>query len=76
MLENDYLDMCNQLKEEFDVKDKELTMIKEKYNDLLKSFISVYGYIRILDNADEEDKANMIETLRSYCSERFDEIFL
>lgn len=75
MLENEYLDMCNQLKEEFDKKDKELIKLREKYEDVFKCFISVYGFIRIIDNCDELDREQYIETLRSYCSERFDEFF-
>ena len=75
MLENEYLEMCNQLKEEFDKKDKELQELQKKYNEILKSFLSCYGFIRILDNADEEDKNGLIEILRGYCSQRLEEYF-
>ncbi len=75
MLENDYLEMCNQLKEEFDVKDRELQEFKNKYNEILKVFLSCYGFIRILDNANDDDKDGLIEILRSYCSERMEEFF-
>lgn len=75
MLENEYLELCNQLKNEFDSKDKELNELKEKYNEVFKCFLSVYGFIRIIDNCDEMERDSYIETLRSYCSERFDEFF-
>jgi hypothetical protein len=75
MLENEYLELSNQLKEEFDKKDRQLIKLQEKHDEVLKCFLSVYGFIRVLDNCDEMDKDNYIETLRSYCSERFDEFF-
>ena len=76
MLEGEYLELTNQLKEEFDKKDKELEKVKEKHIDLLKHFLSVYGFIRIIDTADPSDKDLLIEVLREFLSNIFDNIIM
>jgi hypothetical protein len=53
MLEQEYLELVNQLKESFDKKEKEVENIKENYFNLFKSLISVYGVMRIIDDANE-----------------------
>tara|TARA_Y100000114_G_scaffold132464_1_gene131241 strand:- start:1196 stop:1447 length:252 start_codon:yes stop_codon:yes gene_type:complete len=68
MLEQEYLELVNQLKESFDKKEKEVEIIKENYFALFKSLISVYGVIRIIDDANEEDKPVLIEIIREYLS--------
>ena len=69
MLEQEYLELTNQLKEEFDKKDKQLEDLKEKHFNLFKSLISVYGMVRIIDQADIEDHEALLDILRSYLSE-------
>jgi DNA repair exonuclease SbcCD ATPase subunit len=69
MLEGEYLEMVNQLKTEFDKKDKELQDLKEKHIEVFKNLISVYGYVRIMDDAAHEDIGGLMEILRSYLSE-------
>jgi hypothetical protein len=69
MLEQEYLELTNQLKEEFDKKDKEMEELKEKHFTLFKSLISVYGMIRMIDIADDEDKEPLLEILRGYLSD-------
>ena len=68
MLEQEYLELVNQLKESFDKKEKEVENIKENYFNLFKSLISVYGVMRIIDDANEEDKPVLIEIVREYLS--------
>jgi hypothetical protein len=75
MLEGEYLEMVNQLKSEFDKKEAELNVIKERNTDLLKIFISCYGFIRVIDSVgDPLEKDGMLEIMRGYLSDRFDEI--
>ena len=69
MLEQEYLELTNQLKEEFDKKDKELDELKDKHFTLFKSLISVYGMVRMIDIADDEDKEALLEILRGYLSD-------
>jgi hypothetical protein len=69
MLEGEYLEMVNQLKTEFDKKDKELQDLKERHIEVFKNLISVYGYIRVMDEASHEDIGGLIEILRSYLSD-------
>lgn len=68
MLEQEYLELVNQLKESFDKKEKEVENIKENYFNLFKSLISVYGVMRIIDDATEEDRPVLIEIVREYLS--------
>ena len=75
MLEGEYLEMVNHLKEKFDEKDKEVEKVKERYKDVVKDFLSVYGYVRLIDMADDMEREGLIELLRGFLSERFDEIF-
>lgn len=81
MIEGEYLELVNQLKEDFDKKDKEVLRIKEENTRLKKELMSIYGYIRILDymadstfDMDFELKG-LIDVLRSYTSNLFDELF-
>lgn len=77
MLEGEYLEMANQLKEEFDKKDEELKEAKQKYSDMVRIFISIYGFIRITDGVtDPMEKDGLLEILRGYLSDRFDDIIL
>ena len=78
MLEQEYLELVNQLKENFDTKEKEIEKIKEENIELKKNLMSVYGYIRILDfianriDLDVELQ-NMIDVLRSFLSDVYDD---
>lgn len=76
MLEQEYIELTNQLKEQFDEKDKQVEKIKEKHINLLKNFLSVYGFIRIIDTAEPDEKDLMIEVLREFLSHIFDNIIL
>ena len=73
--ENDYLEMTNHLKSIYDIKEKELSIVKEDNLDLKKVVMSCYGCIRLLDqnyhNILLDDSCNqlIIESLRSYLSD-------
>jgi|TARA_R110001592_G_scaffold313428_1_gene588822 hypothetical protein len=73
--ENDYLEMTNHLKSIYDIKEKELSNVKEDNLDFKKVIMSCYGCIRLLDqnyhNILLDDSCNqlIIESLRSYLSD-------
>lgn len=81
MTEGEYLEMVNQLKESFDEKDKEMIKMNKENEELKKNLISVYGYIRILDyiasssNEIDFELKGMIDILRSFLSDIYDEYF-
>ena len=77
MLEGEYLELCDQLKEKYDLMEKENEKIKQQQETLLKELISCYGMIRIIDNLTEQSFIDahvktMIEILRSHLSDIFD----
>ena len=80
MLEGEYLEMVNDLRDRFEEKDKEMEKIKEQNSRLKKDLISAFGFVRILDyfscevhDVDYEIKS-LIDVLRSYLSSTYDEI--
>ena len=80
MLEGEYLELVDDLKKRFDEKEKEMEAIKEENNELKKVFISAYGFIRIIDYFSENGDIDlqvkeMIESLRTYLSNTFDNLF-
>lgn len=81
MLENEYLELSNQLKEKFDENEKLMTRLKKENETLKKDLMSVYGYIRILDSFAENtmeldmEIKGLIEILRAYLSDNFDYYF-
>tara|TARA_S200002703_G_scaffold65493_1_gene56566 strand:- start:461 stop:712 length:252 start_codon:yes stop_codon:yes gene_type:complete len=80
MLEQEYLELSNQLKEEFDKKDAEMEELKRNTHQIRKTLISAYGFVRILDimsRGTEMDMeiSMMIGMLRSYLSDEFDNFF-
>tara|TARA_R100001440_G_scaffold47100_1_gene66895 strand:- start:752 stop:994 length:243 start_codon:yes stop_codon:yes gene_type:complete len=80
MLEQEYLELVNQLKEQFDEKENEVKSIKEENENLKKIFISAYGFIRIIDNMATDtdidfEVKSMIDVLRGYLSNEYDDLF-
>ena len=69
MLEQEYLELTNQLKEVFDKKDKQLEELKEKHSDLTKALVSAYGMVRIIDICGDDDTEALLDILRGYLSE-------
>ncbi len=81
MNEGEYLDLCNQLKELNDERDKETKEMKEKLNQYKKELITIYGFIRQISNMIDPNEMEMeisilIEILRSKCSELIEEEIL
>ena len=77
MLEQEYLELTNQLKESFDEKDREVEEIKEKLTDMKKIFISAYGFVRVMSEIEDwSEKEALLQLLRSYLSEHFENIFI
>jgi len=77
MLEQEYLELTNQLKESFDEKDREVEQIQEKLTEMKKIFISAYGFVRVMSEVDDwSEKEALIQLLRSYLSEHFENIFI
>jgi hypothetical protein len=77
MLEQEYLELTNQLKESFDEKDREVEEIKEKLTDMKKIFISAYGFVRVMSEVEDwSEKEALLQLLRSYLSEHFENIFI
>jgi len=80
MLENEYLELCNDLKEKFEEKEKELEKLKEEKKELMKNLFGIYGYLRIsMENEtlgfnEDEDLLNQLHLLRNYLSNLFDEL--
>lgn len=80
MLEQEYLELVNQLKDQFEEKEKIMDRLKEQNEELKKIIISAYGFVRIMDyfasdtEMDFEIKG-MIDILRGYLSNEYDEIF-
>ena len=80
MLEGEYLELVNQLKEQFDIKEKEVTKMQDQIAELKKCIISAYGFIRIIDMVSEHaeldyEVKNMIEILRTFLSDSYDNFF-
>ena len=81
MLENEYLELCNDLKEKFEEKEKELDKMKEEKRELMKNLFGIYGYLRIsMENEimvlnENEDLLEQLHLLRNYLSNLFDEFF-
>jgi hypothetical protein len=79
MLEGEYLELVNDLKARFEEKDSEVKKVLERNEQLQKTILSCYGFIRIMDfmasnsDIDFEVKA-MIDILRSYLSDEYDNI--
>jgi len=81
MLENEYLELCNDLKEKFEVKEKEVEKLKEEKKELMKNLFGIYGYLRIsMENEmiglnEDEDLLNQLHLLRNFLSNFFDDVF-
>ena len=79
MLEGEYLELVNDLKTRFEEKDAEVQKVIEKNEQLEKVVISCYGFIRIMDYLASDTEIDfeikgMIDILRSYLSNEYDQI--
>ena len=75
MLEGEYLELVNHLKETFNEKDRENKKLKDDLNEMKKIFFTCYGMTRVIDGLPCCDKGEMVEVLRGYLSNVYDNIF-
>jgi len=82
MLEGEYLELCEDLKNKYEEKEKELEKMKEEKKELMKVIYGVYGFLRInMENEimglnESGDLIDQLNLLRTYLSTFFDENFL
>ena len=79
MLEGEYLELVQDLKDKFDEKDREVKEVNDKYDNLKKDFLSAYGFIRVIDNLTstgfiDVELIELIQILRSFLSDVYDEL--
>jgi hypothetical protein len=78
--DNQYLIEMNEMKEMYEKKEQEINKYKTENYRLKKDLMSCYGMIRILDSQfnngefSGDEIKNIIEFLRSYLSNVFDDI--
>ena len=78
MLEQQYLELCDQLRTTYDEKEIEIEQLKNKNEELKKSLISCYGFIRVMDFIVDEDDVSLelrtlIDVFRGYLSDMYDD---
>jgi hypothetical protein len=78
MLEGEYLELVNQLKEQHEEKNREVDKIKEQFKDCKKALMSAFGMVRVLDEMlrgteVEEEIVILVSVLRTFLSYRYDE---
>ena len=70
MNEGEYLELCNNLKNLFNEKEKERTEYIKKYNNLYKVVCVIYGLIRVYQqNDDDLSFQHLIDEIRGICSQ-------
>lgn len=70
MNEGEYLDLCNNLKDIFDQKEKQRIEYIKKYNNLYKVVCIIYGLIRTYQEmGDSLEYQHLIDEIRGICSE-------
>ena len=79
MLEQEYLEMVNQLKDKYDEITDKLDRIELQELDMKKDFISCYGVVRMLDNlisnshiGYDNEVVTIVEVLRGLLSNYMD----
>lgn len=79
MLEGEYLDLVKQLKDKYDEIEAKLESIETREKDLIKDFISAYGFVRILDHlidinpiGYDVEVVTLVECLRGFLSDSMD----
>jgi len=77
----EYVDLCNQLKELNDKREKEVIEIKQQLLEFKKFAITCYGLIRIITVLIEESIGDLqinsiCDAFRSFCSQFIDENIL
>ena len=79
MLEGEYLELTNQLKEKYDEIEAKLESIERRDKELRKDFISAYGIARLLDHlidinpvGYDNEVVVLVECLRGFLSDSID----
>ena len=79
MLEGEYLELSNQLKEKFDEVEQKLQSIERREKELIKDFMTAYGIARLLDQLIDMNPVGydveivtLVECLRGFLSESID----
>ena len=80
MLEGDYLDLANQLKDKYDEVEKKLESIERREKQLIKDFMTAYGVVRLLDHlidinpiGYDVEVVTLVESLRGFLSNSIDD---
>ncbi len=81
MLEGEYLELCNQLKEKYEKNQLEQNKLQVKCDQYIKELITCYGIIRMIDIFAEEtfidlQVKTLIEMLRTHLSNFFDDYYI
>ncbi len=81
MLEGEYLELCNQLKDQYEKNQLEKNKLQVKCDEYIKELITCYGIIRIIDIFAEEtfidiQVKNLIEMLRTHLSNFFEHYYI
>jgi len=79
MLEGEYLELSNQLKEKFDEVEQKLQSIERREKELIKDFMTAYGIARLLDQLIDMNPVGydveivtLVECLRGFLSDSID----
>jgi len=79
MLEGEYLELTNQLKEKYDEIEAKLESIERRDKEIRKDFITAYGVARLLDHlidinpiGYDVEIVTLIEHLRGFLSDAID----
>tara|TARA_R110001592_G_scaffold307156_1_gene580288 strand:- start:844 stop:1095 length:252 start_codon:yes stop_codon:yes gene_type:complete len=79
MLEGEYLELTNQLKEKYDEVEQKLESIERREKEIRKDFISAYGIVRLLDHLIDMNPVGydveivtLVECLRGFLSDAVD----
>lgn len=80
MLEQEYLQLCEQLKNTYEEKEQELNKLKQQNQELKKNLMSCYGFIRIIDYIVDEgdvpfELRTLIDVFRGYLSDMYDDLY-
>ena len=83
MLEGEYLELANQLKEKYDEVEDKLKSIELRDKQLRKTFITAYGVVRLIDHLIDINPVGydieivtLVESLRGFLSDSVDEHIL
>ena len=81
MLEGEYLELCNQLKEKYEKNQLEQNKLQVKCDQYIKELITCYGIIRMIDIFAEDtfidvQVKTLIEMLRTHLSNFFENYYI